>query len=82
MISNGRAMHSGTTHNQTRLNGQSKSVVLGVNIRRKLRVDPGQVEDGADLANQVIVRNHLTEAELVEQLPLISIEPPHHRPPP
>src|SRR5262245_56185596 len=45
-------------------------------------MDPGQVEDGADLANQMIVRHHLIEAELVEQLPLVSIEPPHHRPSP
>src|SRR5262249_21914909 len=51
-------------------------------VRRKLRMDPGQVEDGADLANQMIVRHHLIETDLVKQLPLVSIEPPHHRPSP
>jgi hypothetical protein len=45
-------------------------------------MNPRQVKHGADLANQVIVGNHLIQAELVKQLPLISIEPPHHRPSP
>ena len=33
-------------------------------------------------AHQMIVRHDLIEAERIEQLPLLLIEPPHHRSPP
>ena len=37
---------------------------------RQFRVHSGQVQNGIDLADQVIVRNHLAEVELIEQVPL------------
>ena len=51
-------------------------------VGRQLGVHPGQVQHGRDLAHAVIVRHHLIEAERIEQLPLVLVEPPHHRQPP
>jgi hypothetical protein len=36
-------------------------------VGRQLRADSGQVQNGIDLADEVIVRNHLVEVELIEQ---------------
>ena len=51
-------------------------------VGRQLAMHPGQVEHSGDLAHAMIVRNHLLKAERIEQLPLVVVEPPHHRPPP
>ena len=45
-------------------------------------MDPGQVHDAADLANEMIFWNCLVEPDLVEQLPLLPIEPPPSWPAP
>src|SRR6266480_3223031 len=45
-------------------------------------MDPRQIKDRSNLANEVIVRNNLIKLKLVKQLSLIVIQPPHHRPPP
>ena len=39
-------------------------------------MDPGQVQNGVDFADQVIPRNHLVEVELIEQVPLAPIRRP------
>src|SRR5262249_1467833 len=54
---------------------------MGV-IGRKLGMDPGQVKNGSNPANGMIVRYRLLKAERIKQLSLFVIEPPHHRPPP
>ena len=41
-------------------------------------VDPRQVQDGIDLADQVIGRNHLVEVELIEQMTLTLTALTHH----
>src|SRR5262245_62172647 len=51
-------------------------------IARQLSTDPRQVENRSYLANQMIVRNGLFKTESIKQLPLVLIEPPHHRPSP
>jgi hypothetical protein len=43
-------------------------------------VDPGQVQDGVDLADEVILRNRLVEVELIEQVPLALTASTHHHP--
>ena len=43
---------------------------------------PGEVQNGGDLAYPVIAWHRLIEAERIEKLTLILIEPPHHRKPP
>src|SRR5262249_35512073 len=48
----------------------------------KLGMDPRQVENRSDLANQVIVGNSLFKTKRVKQPTLAAIEPPHHRPTP
>src|SRR5262245_12785788 len=48
----------------------------------KLGIDPRQVENRSDLANQVIVGNGLFKTKRVKQPTLVVIEPPHHRPTP
>src|SRR5262245_14641552 len=45
-------------------------------------MDPRQVENRSDLANQVIVGNSLFKTKRVKQPTLVVIKPPHHRPPP
>jgi hypothetical protein len=35
--------------------------------------------ENIDPSQQVVRRDHLVEAKLVKQLPLISVLPPHHR---
>src|SRR5262249_18694950 len=51
-------------------------------VRRKLTADPGQIKHTSDPAHLVIVRYHLVEPELVEELFLLVLQPPHHRQPP
>jgi len=43
-------------------------------------MDPRQVQHSSNLPDLMIVRNGLLEVEAIEQLPLVPIEPPHHRP--
>jgi len=50
-------------------------------VRRQFGVHPGQVQHRRDLADAVVVRHHLVEAEGIEQLALVPVEPPHHRSP-
>ena len=52
--------------------------VWGV-VRRQLLVDPTQIENCVDPANQVLSRHHLVEVELVEELALPIFPPTHHR---
>src|SRR5262249_61479774 len=51
-------------------------------VRRKPTADPGQIKHTSDPAHLVIVRYHLVEPELVEELFLLVLQPPHHRQPP
>ena len=51
-------------------------------VGRQLGVHPRQIENGVDLAHQMISRNGIVEVELVEQLALIALQPPHHGKPP
>src|SRR5258706_7078645 len=51
-------------------------------MRIKVGMGPRQVENGSDLANQVIVGKNLFKTKRIKQLLLVVIEPPHHRPPP
>src|SRR6187200_2194480 len=51
-------------------------------VGRQLPMDPGQIEHSGDLADAMIRRNHVLEAERIEQLALVLVEPPHHRQPP
>ncbi len=51
-------------------------------VGRKLRVDPGQVQDATYLPDEMIFWDHLVEAELVEKLLLVPLDPPHHGSPP
>src|SRR5262245_17897909 len=51
-------------------------------VRRKLGVHPRQIQNRIDPANQMIGRNHVIEMELIEQLALIALQPPHHSQPP
>src|SRR5262245_18547423 len=43
---------------------------------------PRKVQHSGDLADLVIIRNDFIEAERIEKLPLVPVEPPHHRSPP
>jgi len=45
-------------------------------------MNPRQVQNGSDLAHAMIAWDLVIEAERIEQLPLLVIEPPHHRQPP
>jgi hypothetical protein len=45
-------------------------------VRRQLGVHPGQVQHGSDLADAVVVRHHLVEAERIEQLALSRLSRP------
>jgi hypothetical protein len=47
-------------------------------VRHQLVVDPAQVENGRDLAYQVIAGHHRIEIERIEQLALVLIAPAHH----
>src|ERR1700676_5036619 len=49
--------------------------------RLQLLVQIGQngSRENIDPSQQVVRRDHLVEAKLVKQLPLISVLPPHHR---
>src|SRR5262252_188115 len=43
---------------------------------------PRKGPHSGDLAHLVIIRNDFIEAERIEKLPLVPVEPPHHRSPP
>jgi hypothetical protein len=45
-------------------------------------VHPRQTQDRIDLAHEMIGRNNVIQPELIEQLALIALPPPHHRQPP
>jgi hypothetical protein len=45
-------------------------------------MNPRQIENRSNLANWVIVRNCLIKMKRIKQLPLVVIQPPHHRSPP
>jgi hypothetical protein len=49
-------------------------------MQSKLIINPGKIEHRRDLADQMIVRNRFIQIERIEQLPLILLEPPPHRP--
>src|SRR5262245_36666013 len=51
-------------------------------VRCKFSTRPGQIEHGGDLAHKVIARYHLVVPKPVEKLPLLVLQPPHHRSPP
>src|SRR5262249_23614717 len=51
-------------------------------VARQLSVHPGKVQHSGDLAHLVIIRNDFIEAERIEKLPLVPVEPPHHPSPP
>jgi len=51
-------------------------------VRRKLGMHPRQVQNRIDLAHEMIGWNNVIEMELVEQLALITLQPPHHAQPP
>ncbi len=64
---------------ENRINrGAAKVGVVG----RQLAVHPRQVQHGSDLAHAMIARDDVLKAERIEQLPLVVLEPPHHRQPP
>ena len=44
----------------------------------ELLVDPPEVEHAVDLAHEVVGRHHVVEIELVEELALLGLAPPHH----
>src|SRR5439155_18257218 len=49
-------------------------------MRRKLGIDPRQIEHRCNRAHLVIVRHHLFKAERIKQLLLIPLQPTHHGP--
>src|SRR5262245_59641230 len=40
---------------------------------------PRQIENRRDISHEMIVRNDIIEMEPIEQLALITLQPPHHR---
>src|SRR5262245_27265653 len=40
---------------------------------------PRQIENHRDISHKMIVRNDIIEMKLIEQLALITLQPPHHR---
>jgi len=40
---------------------------------------PRQIENRRNISHEMIVRNDIIETELIEQLALITLQPPHHR---
>src|ERR1700692_1939063 len=49
-------------------------------MRRKLAIDPRQIEHRCNRTHLVIVGHHLFKAERIKQLPLILLRPTHHSP--
>jgi hypothetical protein len=43
-------------------------------------MDPRKIQDFRNPPDLMILRNRLLEVEAIEQLPLVPIDPPHHRP--
>ncbi len=58
---------------------EAKSQSIYHSVRRQLAVHPRQVEDSRDGPHLIIFRNDLLEIEAIEKLPLVPIQPPHHR---
>src|SRR6516225_5467030 len=40
---------------------------------------PRQIENRRNISHEMIVRNDIIETEFIEQLALITLQPPHHR---
>src|SRR5450631_1415922 len=51
-------------------------------MRRKLAIDPRQIEHRCNRTHLVIVRYDLFKAERIKQLPLVLLQPTHHGPSP
>ena len=49
-------------------------------MRRKLAIDPRQIEHRCNRTHLVIVRYHLFKAERIKQLSLVPLQPTHHGP--
>src|SRR5450759_2615450 len=49
-------------------------------MRRKLAIDPRQIEHRCNRTHLVIVRYHLFKAERIKQLSLVLLQPTHHDP--
>src|SRR5882724_3480306 len=49
-------------------------------MRRKLAIDPRQIEHRCNRTHLVIVRHHLFKAERIKQLSLVLLQPTHHGP--
>src|SRR5258706_1397645 len=49
-------------------------------MRRKLAIDPRQIEHRCNRTHLVIVRHHLFKAERIKQLSLVLLQPTHHSP--
>ena len=49
-------------------------------VRRKLLVHPTQIENGVDLADQVVGGHDFVEIKRIEELPLSVLPPTHHLP--
>src|ERR1700704_2423646 len=49
-------------------------------MRRKLAIDPRQIEHRCNRTDLVIVRYHLFKAERIKQLSLVLLQPTHHGP--
>src|SRR5476649_1339494 len=49
-------------------------------MRRKLAINPRQIEHRCNRTHLVIVRHHLFKAERIKQLSLILLQPTHHGP--
>jgi hypothetical protein len=49
-------------------------------VWRKLFVHPAEIQNGVDLADQMIGRYHLVENKRIEELALSVLPPSHHRP--
>src|SRR6202163_2488176 len=49
-------------------------------MRRKLAIDPRQIEHRCNRTHLVIARHHLFKAERIKQLPLILLQSTHHGP--
>jgi hypothetical protein len=47
---------------------------------KSLGTDPRKVQNFRNPTDLMIPRHHLLKIEAIEQLPLVAIEPPHHRP--
>jgi hypothetical protein len=49
-------------------------------VRSQFAPNPRKVQDVRNPPDLMILRNDILEIEAIEQLPLVPIAPPHHRP--